>query len=85
MVRPTLTNMNPIVLKYCQFMIKLDKCNGSCNVLSSKICVLKETEDINVKAFSMITNKNDTKKMTEHISCNCKCRLNGTTCNSKQK
>ena len=40
---------------------------------------------MNFKAFSMITNKNDAKKMTEHISCNCKCKLNGTTCNSKQK
>ena len=40
---------------------------------------------MNFKAFSMITNKYDAKKMTEHISCNCKCKLNGTTCNSKQK
>ena len=38
-------------------MISLDKCNGSCKILSPKICVWKETEDINVKAFNMITNK----------------------------
>ena len=40
-------------------MISLDKCNGSCNVLSPKICALKETKDINVKVFNMLTNKNE--------------------------
>ena len=42
MVRPTLIDSNPIELKYCPFMISLDKCNGSCNVLSSKTCVPKK-------------------------------------------
>ena len=66
-------------------MISSDKCNGSCNALSPKICVPKETKDINVKAFNMITNKNEAKAMTEHISCDCKCKFNSTTCNSNQK
>ena len=48
-------------------MISLDKCNGSCNVLSPKICVLKKTKDINFKVFNMITNENETKIMTKHI------------------
>ena len=58
MVRPTLIDLNPVELKYYPFMISLDKCNGSCNVLSPKKCVLKETKDVNVKVFNMITNKN---------------------------
>ena len=37
MVRPTLINMNPIELKYYPFMISLNKCTGSCNILSQKI------------------------------------------------
>ena len=48
MVRPTLIDLNPIELKYYPFMISLDKCTGSCNVLSAKICVPKETKDMNV-------------------------------------
>ena len=64
-------------------MISLDKCTGSCNILSSKICVPKK--NVNVKAFNMITNKNEAKVMTEHIPCDCKCKFNSTTCNSKQK
>ena len=82
MVRPSLINMNPGELKYYPFMVSLNKCPGSCYVLSPKICVPKETKDINVKAFNMITNKDETKATAEHISCDCKCKLNSTTCNS---
>ena len=76
MVRPILIDLNSAELKYYPFMISLDKCSGSCNVLSPKICVPKETKDINVKAFNMITNKNEAKAMTEHISCGYKCKFN---------
>ena len=85
MVRPTLIDMNPNEFKYYPCMISLNKCTGSCNALSPKICVPKEVKDINVKAFNMITNKDEVKAMAEHISCDCKCKFNSTTCNSKQK
>ena len=49
MVRPTLVIMNPVELKYYPFMINLNKCAGSFNVLSPKLCVSKETKYINVK------------------------------------
>ena len=57
MIRPTLIDLNPVELKYYPFMISLDKCVGSCNVLSPENIVPKETKDINVKVFNMITNK----------------------------
>ena len=85
MVRPTLIDMNPIELKYYPFMISLNKCTGNFNVLSPKICVPKETKSIYVKAFNMITNKDEPKSMTEHISCDCKCKFSSATCNSKCK
>ena len=56
MVRPILIDSNPI----------LNKCSGCCNVLSPKICVSKETKEIVVKAFNMITNKNENKTMRKH-------------------
>ena len=85
MVRPTLIDMNPVEVKYYPFMISLNKCTRICNVLSPKICVPKETNDINVEAFNMITNKDEAKAMAEHISCDRKCKFNSTICNSKQK
>ena len=33
----------------------------------------------------MITNKDETKAVTEHISCNCKYKFNSATCNSNQR
>ena len=58
MVRIAHIDFNPVELKYYPFMISLNKFTGSWNVLSPKIYVPKETKDINIKAFSMITNKN---------------------------
>ena len=51
MVRLTLIDLNPAQLKHYPFMITLDKCNGSCNVLSPKTCVPKEAKDLNVKVL----------------------------------
>ena len=59
--------MIPVELKYSPFMISLNKCIGSCNVLSPKIYVPKYTKNIHFKEFNMITNKNEVRAMTEHI------------------
>ena len=59
-------------------MISLDKCSGSCNVLSVK--VPKKTKYINVNVFNMITNNNEAKTMAKYISCDCKYKFNSATC-----
>ena len=41
MATPTLIDLNPVEFKYYLFIINLDKCSGSCNVLSPQICVPK--------------------------------------------
>ena len=33
----------------------------------------------------MITNKNEPRAITEHISCDCKCKFKSTTCNPYEK
>ena len=86
--RPAIIDMNSVELKYYPFIVSLNKCTENCNVFSPKICVPKEIKDIltnYVKALNMITNKNEAKAITEHISCDCKCKSNSATCNSKQK
>ena len=85
MVRPTFIDLNPVELKYHPFMISLDNCRVSCNVLSPKMCVWKETKEINVKGFYMITNKNEAKSMKKYIPCDCNCKFNSTIWNSHQK
>ena len=41
----------------------------------------KKKKVINVKAFNLITNKNETRTMKKYISCDCKCKRNSTACN----
>ena len=67
MVRHTLVNMNPVELKYNPFTVSLNKCTGSCNALSPKICVLNETKDINLKELNMITNNDEAKAITTYL------------------
>ena len=72
---------------YYPFTVKLDRCVGSCNTLndlSNKVCVPNKTEDLNLSMFNMITGINESKTLTKHISCECKCRFDGRKCNSDQ-
>ena len=85
MVRPTLIDMNTAELKFYPFMISLNKCTGTCDVLSPEACFPKGTKDMYVKAFNVITNRYEAKAVTEHISYDCKCKSNSTKCNSNQK
>ena len=42
LIRTTLIGFNPVEVKYYPSMISLDKCSGSCNVLSPKTFVPKK-------------------------------------------
>ena len=65
MVSPTLIDLNTIELRYYPFMISLDKCSGSCNVLSPKICVQMKPKNINDKAFNTIAKKKKKMKLKQ--------------------
>ena len=85
MIRPTFIDLNPAEFKYYSFMIILDKCSINFTVLSPKIFAPKETKEINVKVFKMITHRNEAAAITKHFSCDCKFKFNSTLCNSNQK
>ena len=74
-------------LHYYPFVVKLDKCVGSCNTLNdlfNRVCVPSKTEDFNIHVFNMITGNTESKILTRYISCECKCRFDGKKCNSDQ-
>ena len=90
-IQPTLINLRPNKYSqechYCSFAVKLDRCVGRCNTLndlSNKVCILNETGDLNLSVFNMITGINQSKTLTKHISCECKCKLAATKSNSNQ-
>ena len=49
--RLTVIDLNPVELQYYPFMMRLNKCTGSCNALSPKICFPKETKGINLNEY----------------------------------
>ena len=40
--------------------------------LSTKLCVPSKTEGLNINVFNIITETNESKTLTKHISCECK-------------
>ena len=91
MIQPTFINLHPNEYSqefhYYLFTVKLNKCVGSCNTLndlSNKVCVPNKTEDLNLNVSNMITGINESKTLTRHISCDCKCIFDGKKFNSHQ-
>ena len=85
-IQPTLINLYPSEYSqefhYYPFAVKLDGCFGSCNTLndsSNKVCIPNKTEDLNLSVLNIITGINESKTLTKHISCKCKCRFYGKT------
>ena len=77
-IQPTLTNLHPNEYRqefdHYLFAAKLDRCAGRCNTLnklSDKVCVPNKTEGLNLSVFNMITEINESKILTNHISCEC--------------
>ena len=88
LAKPTLIDLNLSELHYHPYMGYLGRCTGSCNTpddLSSKTCVLNKTEVVNVNVFNMITRINESRTLTKHILCKCKCKFFGRKCNSNLK
>ena len=63
---------------YYPFSVKLDRYVGSCNNLndlSNKVYVPNKIENSNLRVFNKITSINDSKTITKHIWCQCKCKF----------
>ena len=91
MIQTTLIHVHPNEqsqkFHYYPFAVKLDRCVRSCNTLndlSNKVCIPKKTEVLNLSLFNMITEIDESKILTKHISCECKCKLDGRKCKSDQ-
>ena len=46
--------------------------------------VFQKTEDLNLSVLNMITGINESKTLTNHLSCKCKCKFDGRKYNSNQ-
>ena len=91
MNQTTLINLYPNQysqeLHYNPFAVKLDMCAGTCNALddsSNKGCVPNKTKGLNLHVFNMITEINESRSLTNHISCKYECAFDDRKCNFNQ-
>ena len=87
-VRPEIINVNSNEPVFYPFSIKTSKCSSSCNNINdpyAKICVPDVVKDLNVKVCNLISRTNKTSHIKWHEMCKCKCRLDASVCNNKQR
>ena len=70
------------------YSIRTSKCSGSCNNINdpyAKLCVPDAVKNLNLKVFNLILRTNETRHIEWRETCKCKCRLDSSVCNNKQR
>ena len=86
--RPTLFKINSNESFYSPFTVNVNKFDGSYNTVDdpyAQVCVPDKLKNMNVKVFNLMLSVNETRFLVQHDFCECKCTLNESVCNSKQK
>ena len=87
-VRPEIVNVNIDEPVFYPYNIKTSKRSGSCNNINdpyAKMCASDVIKNINVKVFNLMSRTNETRQIEWHEMCKCKCRLDASVCNNKQR
>ena len=70
------------------FIIKTSKCSDCCNNINdpyAKLCLSDVIKNLNIKFLNLMSRTNETRHIKWHETCKCKCRLNASVCNNKQR
>ena len=87
-VTPEIVDVNNDEPIFYTFSIKTSKCVCSCNNINdpyAKVCVPDIVKNLNVKVFNLMSKTNETRHIEWHETCGCKCRLDTSVCNNKQR
>ena len=87
-VRPETINVNGNKALFDPFSIKTSKYSGICNNINysyAKMCVSDVIKNLNVEVFNLMSRTNETRHIKWHETCKCKCRLDASVCNNKQR
>ena len=87
-VTPEIINVNTNNPVFYPFIIKTNKCSSNCNNINdpyAKICAPGVVKDLNVRVFNLMSRNNETRHIKWHETCKCKCRLDESVCNNKQR
>ena len=87
-IRPEIININSNEPIFYPYSVKISKCSGSCNSINdpySNMCVPDVVKNMNIKVFNLMSRTNETRHIKLHETCKCKCRLDASVCNNKQR
>ena len=87
-VRPEIINVNSDEPVLYPFSFETSKCSDSCNNINdpyAKLCVPNVVKNLNVKVSNLMSRTNETRHLKWHETCKCKCRLDASVCNNKQR
>ena len=87
-IRTDIVNLNTNEHIFHPYSIKINRCKVSCNTIKdpyAKICVPDQIKEGNVKVFNLMSRTNETRHIKWHKTCKCKCRLDASICNNKQR
>ena len=87
-IRPEIINLNTNEPLFYPYSIKINKCKGSCSTINdpyAKICVPDNVKNTNVKVFNLMSRANETRHIKWHKTCKCRCKLDASICNNKQR
>ena len=86
--RLQISNINSDNPFFYPYSIQVNKCSGSCNNINdpyAKLCVPDVAKNKNVKVSNLMSKTNETRHTKWHETCKCKCRLDASVCNNKQR
>ena len=87
-VKPEIVNVNSDEPAFFPFSIKTSKCSGSCNNINdpyAKLSVPDVVKNINLNGFNLMSRTNAKRHLRWYETCKCKCRLDASVCNNKQR
>ena len=87
-VRPKIINVSSNEPIFYLFSIRTSKCSGICNNINdpyAKLCVPEIAKNLSIKVFNLMSRTNKTRHIEWHETCKCKCRLDESVCNNKQR
>ena len=87
-IRSGIIDINSNEQSFYLYSIKINKCSGSCNSINdlyAKLCVPDDVKNIDVKICDLLSRTNEKRHIKWHETCKCKCRLDATVCNNKQR
>ena len=87
-IGPEIININSNEPLFYPYSIKINKSSVSCNNINdlySKMCVPDVVKNMNAKVFYLMSRNNETRHIKLHETCKCKCRLDSSVRNNKQR